>query len=79
MANLGASKLVESDTVLKCPKPYIDIPSKKGGALKVVGGYTFLQCGNIFIGFITLIGGSLVNFSIPGLIGVVLDAMLAKD
>ena len=38
-----------------------------------------MQCGMFVIGVLTLLGGSLAQFIVPGLIGVVVDAMTKQD
>lgn len=62
-----------------CPTPAIDVINKQGSGLKILRGYAFLQCGMFVIGVLTLLGGSLAQFIVPGLIGVVVDAMTKQD
>ena len=58
-----------------CDPPNIDVPSKKGSSLKVVWGYAANDWPRLIIGMISLVIGSLANFAVPGLVGVVVDAM----
>jgi ABC-type bacteriocin/lantibiotic exporter with double-glycine peptidase domain len=53
--------------------------NKTGSGVKILAYYSYMQCCAQFVGFISLIGGTLANFAVPGLLGVVVDAMLKKE
>ena len=57
--------------------PFIDVPSKEGSALRVMLGYSGRQLVWFVVGLVSLVGGSLSNFAVPALIGLVVDAMKA--
>ena len=62
-----------------CPTPAINVINRQGSGLKILRGYAFLHCGMFVLGTVTLIGGSLAQFIVQGLIGVVVDAMAKND
>ena len=62
----------------KCNPPNIDVPNIAGSALSVISGYAKKDIPKFVIGIFALILGSLANFAVPGLIGIVVDAMTAE-
>ena len=63
----------------KCPPPNIDVPNILGTALQVVSGYAKQDWCKFIFGLLGLLVGSLANFAVPGLIGVVVDEMSKDD
>lgn len=57
----------------------MDLHKDKGSGFKILRGYAYEQCCQLIIGLAMLVGGALAQFVVPGLIGVVLDAMGKGD
>lgn len=47
--------------------------------MKILRAYPSKQCGSFLFGMVALLGGQLATFAVPGLIGVVVDAMKEGD
>ena len=63
------------------PAPAVDVfvTHKDSSAMKTVRSYTYMRCWDLFGGIISLALGSVVSFTVPFLLGVCVDAMLAGD
>jgi len=62
-----------------CNKPTIDVMYSTKKPLSILMGYAGKQCCQFVIGFIALVFGSMAQMVVPGLIGVVVDAMIIQD
>jgi len=62
-------------------QPNIDVfvKHKDSSSIKTVRSYTWIYCFDVFCGIIALALGSVVSFTVPYLLGVCVDAMIAND
>lgn len=70
---------VATDIVEKSPNQFVDVLGSDSSPLSTMFGYSNRRCCSIFIGFIMLLLGSVANFAVPGLLGMVVDAITKKD
>jgi len=63
------------DPTQQCNKINVDLQGTTGISIRHLFHYPRILCWDMFVGLFTLVAGSLAVFAVPGLLGVVVDAM----
>lgn len=70
---------VESKITETSPPPFVDVLGSTSSPVRTILSYSNRRCCTIFVGFILLLFSSVANFAVPGMLGMVVDAISKKE